>query len=139
MEKVNIYITANPRSTSISMKKVGFVLECEIKGELHTKEEFWEVEATYHRAQLIAITKALGRMVRSCEVHIHSEDTYLLNMIKYRLTTWAKNGFVSGKGKPIFQKEDWKNLWEKLREHQYFVVPGRHSYSTWMEEKMKGE
>ena len=136
---VNIYIATDSKNTRKSKRKFGYVLECELAGNPYTKEGFGEVETTYNGAILIAINKALERLNFCCEVHIHTENGFVANMIENNLDTWAGADFKTKKGKPVVNQEEWKKLWEQSQKNLIIMAAGRHSYSNWIEEQMKGQ
>ena len=55
------------------------------------------LKGTRHETEVKAITEALSRLNQSCEVHIHCEDTYVVNIIDIFLPGWAGNGFKTAK------------------------------------------
>lgn len=132
MKRVDIYICINPASTRKSKKRYGFVLEC-IVGEIpHTKDQFGECEETYNGATLRAINEALLRMNQSCEIHLHVENTYILNMIDKNLDLWVGNGFKNSKGNPLENQEEWRKLWAQSVKHLLVPEPGRHPFTEWI-------
>lgn len=82
-----------------------------------------------HETEVKAITEALSRLNQSCEVHIHCEDTFVVNMIDYRIYEWAGNDFRKTNGKPIANAEGWQKLWKKMQGHLIRMEKGRHAYS----------
>lgn len=139
MKRVNIYIATDSKNTRKSKRKFGFVLECELAGNPFTKEGFGEAESTYNGITLIAINKALERLNQCCEVHIHIENGFIANMIENNLDNWAGTDFKTKKGKPIENQDEWKRLWEQSQKQLIIMAAGRHSYSNWLEEQMKGK
>lgn len=139
MKRVDIYIAIDSKNTRKSKRKFGFVLECELAGNPYTKEGFGEVEATYNGATLKAINEALDRLKFCCEVHIHTENGFIANMMEHNLDVWAGTDFKTKKGKPVENKEEWKKLWEQSQKNLIIMAAGRHSYSNWVEEQMKGQ
>ena len=99
MKRVDIYICINPVSTRKSKKRYGYVLECVIDEIPHTKDKFGECEETYNKATLMVINEALSRMNQPCEIHLHVENTYILNMMENNLDLWSRNGFKNSKGR----------------------------------------
>jgi len=132
VKRVNIYIGINPANTRKSKKRYGFVMECVIDEVPHTRDQFGEVEDTYNGAVLQAINAALGRMNQSCEIHIHTENKYILNMIDTNLDLWAGNGFTNSKGKPLENQDEWRMLWQQSIKHMMVTEPGRHPFSEWI-------
>ena len=75
MKKADIYIGVDSCAPRKSWKSFGYVLECEVSGEMITREGFGKVVGTYHGAVITAIGKALERFSESCEICIHTEDS----------------------------------------------------------------
>lgn len=137
MQRVDIYIAIDSASTRISKKMYGYVLECEVSGQAKTREGFGTAEGTYHFGELTAMIAALERLKQPCEVHIHSENDFVLSMLERNLRTWAAAGFVTTKGKPVANKELWMIVWKLSQKHLVKTVPGKHPYSEWLKEEMK--
>ena len=136
MKIVNIYIAVDSRNTRKSKKKYGYVLE--LKDNPDTRDGFGEIEATYNGATLKAINEALGRLNQSCEVRIFTENKFIANMMEHNLERWACTEFRTTKGEPVENQTEWMRLWELSQEQLIMAVTGKHSYSIWIEEQMKG-
>ncbi len=133
MFTVHIYVetdTTIPRSTG---RKAMYVLEyTRITGGLYTKEEIIEKTDTYHGAILAALEAALGRINKSCELHLHSRDEYVINSIEKNLPAWKENGYRTKKGDLVKNHFAWRRIQEKLESHLIVIEPGPHSYLSWM-------
>ena len=79
MFEVHLYIEVDSTAVRVSNKWFGYVLECSVHGEPKTREGFGEIEGTYHKAVLTAMVHGIERINRSCEVHVHTENTYILH------------------------------------------------------------
>lgn len=110
MRMTRIYIAIDSRSPRITKKNYGYVLECEVSGEARTREGFGTVTGTYHQATLTALIKALERFTQKCELHIHTEDMFVLNMMLKNLDAWEANGFTTSKGSPVANREEWMEV-----------------------------
>lgn len=134
---VHIYVetdTAAPRETE---RKVMYVLEyTRATGELYTKEEVIKKTDTYHGAILGALETALGRINKSCELHLHSRDEYVISSIEKNLPVWEKNGYRTKKGDLVKDHFAWRNIQEKIKDHLIVPEPGSHSYLSWMLSEM---
>lgn len=90
LQRVDIYVETDSRNPAACERYGGYVLEyigaC---GEPETREDFFQMTGTYHGVVLERLTTALCRMRWRCEVHIHTQDAYILNMVDKFLTTWA--------------------------------------------------
>ena len=137
MKRVNIYIATDSANTRNSKKSYGYVLECIIQGETKTREGFGQMEGTYNKVVLAAANEALKRMKRPSEIHICCENGFVVNMIKTSLENWSKNGFVTSKGEPIKNQEEWKEFCELSKKHLIIAEEGKNEYSTWIKEEVK--
>lgn len=134
--RVDIYVEADSTTPRQSVRAAGYVLEC-IKGDaVHTREEFAHKTGTYNAVILQMLVKALKRINQSCEVHIHTQDTYVLNMIDKNLELWAGNGFHTVKGELVKNHFEWEQVWKLGSRHLLVAEPGEHSYFTWMQGEM---
>lgn len=137
MFEVHIYIGTDSASTRKSKRSYGYVLECMKNGEPRTVQGFGETESTYHETNLIAINEALRRLNQSCEVHIHTEDHFILNMIEHNLEKWVASDFRTSKGRPVESEEHWRRLWELSQKQLILSECGKHSYSEWIQEEIE--
>ena len=99
MFRVDIYIVTKCSSNSKTLGKYGFVCTCAKKsGEIGKIQDTGQIKGTRHETEVKAITEALSRLNQSCEVHIHCEDTFVVNMIDYHISGWAGNDFRKTNG-----------------------------------------
>lgn len=138
METVHIYAEVGNVAPRSMRRTTAYILEyITASGQTVTREEFRERDATYNAAVLQAISDALGRMTKSCEIHLHTQNRYVLNMIEHRLKIWAANGFCNTRGEPVANQKDWEKLWELGQEHLLVPEPGMHGYYGWMADEMR--
>lgn len=125
----------SPRSMD---RRAGYVLECKKKnGDTYTVEEFsWEI-GTYHAVVLKALAKGLARINQSCELHVHTQDEYILSSIDKNLDTWAGNGWRTKKGDLLKNHFEWSRVWKHMCQHLIVMEPGMHSYYSWMMAEME--
>lgn len=135
--EVHIYIGTDSKAPRTQVRKYGYVLACTLKGKLKTKQGFKETKGTYNRATLEAVTEAIGRVVKPSEIHIHTENAFILTMLEENLDRWEQNGYVTTKGEPVANRDLWKQLKEKAGEHLLLSEPGKHEYSMWIQEQLK--
>lgn len=135
--EVHIYIGTDSKAPRTQVRKYGYVLACTLKGKLKTKQEFKETKGTYNRATLEAITEAVARVVKPSEIHIHTENAFILTMLEENLDKWEQNGYVTTKGEAVVNGDLWKQLKEKTGEHLLLSEPGKHEYSMWIQEQLK--
>lgn len=144
MRRADIYIEIENTSPKASEKWYGYILECKVDGETKTREGFGKIEGTYHQAVLTALIEALERFRESCEVHVHTENEFILNMIDMNLEKWAGNEFQTSRGKLVANQEEWVRIWGLSNKQLLITEHGDHEYASWLEsairrEKEKGE
>lgn len=138
MFRVDIYTAVKSSSNSKTMGKYGFACTCVKKsGEVGKIQDTGQMKGTRHETEVKAITEALSRLNQSCEVHIHCEDTFVVNMIDYRIHEWAGNDFRKTNGKPIANADGWQNLWKKIQGHLIRTEKGQHDYSDVIRKMME--
>ena len=106
-------------------------------GEEKTVNGFGRIFGTYHEATLRSLSDALDRLNQSCEVYIHTEDRFVLNMLGTQLEKWAGNNYLNAKGEPIKHAELWEEVYERIQGKEIHTEAGRHSYSEWLDTEMK--
>lgn len=137
MKIVNIYIGTDGASTRKSWKRYGFVMECFVRNETRTKESFGECEGTYNRVILEVICKALERMKEPCEIHLYTENTYILKMIEHNLEHWKANGFRTSKDKPVKNEDLWQQYCRLSEKHLIKPEYGANQYLSWIKEEIE--
>lgn len=138
MYEVHIYIETDSTLPQTTEKQYAYVLECRTgSGETRTREGFGKMTGTYHQAVLAAVIEAMGRLNQSCEVHLHSEDVFVLSMLEGSLSFWAGNGFLTKRGRQIANREQWQQVWELSEKQLILTEPGSHSYSAWLASEME--
>lgn len=138
MFTVHIYVEADSTAPRNMTRMTGYVLECQTaSGTTKTVEGFNKKTGTYHNTILLALEDALKRLNQSCEIHIHSQNRYVLTSIDQYLHIWAGNGYRNRKGELIKNHFEWSRLWELLSEHLIVVEAGLHSYYSWMLSEMQ--
>ena len=89
---------------------------------------------TYNRVTLQAILAGLERIDQNAEVHIFSDNRFILNMACHHLSQWEKNGFVTSKNVPVKNADLWKEISRKKRS---FILIGYYvdiKHREWLEE-----
>lgn len=134
---VNIYIETDSAFPRSSEKSYGYVLECIIRSIPYTREGFGAVKGTFNEAILTAAKEALNRINTRCEVHLHTRNSYVLDMIDRNLDKWAENNFTGSNGQKIKNADLWKAVFEAAGECNIVPEPGEHSYSRWIREEIE--
>lgn len=138
MRKVTLYIECSSTYMGKKHRLSGYVLEYITKGLPVTGQAFREGPGTYNQEYLLTIVDALGHIREPVELLICGSNRFALNMIRDRLQIWAEHDFTSN-GKPVMNQEEWKAVWEKIKEHKVSVQTGKHSYSSWLLTEMEGK
>ena len=60
-----------------------------------------------------AILAGLERIDQNAEVHIYTDNRFILNAAAHHLSMWEKNGFVTSKDKPVKNDDLWKAISRK--------------------------
>lgn len=137
MKVVHIYAESNTENFRCIDRGVGYVLELVTNKATYTRENFWLKIGTYNEAILSAFNEALERMTEKCEIHLHTQNKFLLNMIgSPTQALWEKSGFRNSKGKEIANADLWKEFAKVADGHQITTEEGIHSYYRWMQEQM---
>lgn len=137
MQTVHIYVETDITAPRPVQRYVGYVLECmTVSGKTGTRERFQKKTGTYHQAILEALIEAVERINQSCEVHIHTQDTFVLDMIGKNLSLWAGNEFRNSKGELVKNHSLWSRLWTLLQRHLIETERGEHPYLNWMQSEM---
>lgn len=138
MYRVDIYTAVRTSSSRKTIGKYGYVCTCIKKsGGMGKIQDIDQMKGTRHETEVKAMTQALERLNQSCEVHIHCEDDFVINMIEHFLQLWAGNDFKNAKGKPVTNAEGWRALWKKMQGHVVKMERGPHDYSDEIREKME--
>lgn len=138
MQVVHIYAEAGSTTPRSMLRKTGYVLEyITPSGRTVTREQFRERDGTYNVATLQMLTEGLERLKCPCEVHIHTQNRYILLMIDTRLEKWAQNGYRTARGEPLANRDEWEKLKQASAEHLLVPEPGKHTYLEWLENEMK--
>lgn len=139
MREVHIYAETDIKAFERKKRMAGYLMEVTLaNGKPATASEFYQTEGTYNAVILEALAKALERMKEKCELHLHSQNAYVLGTIDGpNLATWEKTGFRNGKGERIKCAELWEKVCEGMQGHLVTTESGFHSYYSWMMTEMK--
>lgn len=139
MKRADVFLKTDSVSPKKAEKWYGYVLEYKADGETKTREGFGKIEGTYHQAVLTALIEALERFRESCEVHVHTENEFILNMIDTNLKKWAGNEFQNSRGKPVANQEEWIEVWGLSNKQLLITEHGDHEYASWLESAIRRE
>ena len=78
-----------------------------------------EEGSTNNRMEMRAIISGLQALKRRCEVHIHTDSSYVLNAFQENwIAGWQKRGWKTSARKPVANKDLWLELIEQEARHQ---------------------
>lgn len=115
MERIHIQIDS--AQTKETDKHFKYTLEHIESGRTAKLEGYGQIHGTYHAATIAAITAALSRFTRPCEIEIIADDDFVLTMMTKNLARWALAGYTTTKGKDVANKELWERLWPLYMKH----------------------
>lgn len=138
MRKVTLYIECGSTYIGKKPRLSGYVLEYITQGLPVTGQAFREGLGTYNQEYLLTIVDTLAHIREPVELLICGSNRFVLNMIRDRLKIWAEHDFISN-GKPVVNKDEWQDVWEKIKQHKVSVQIGKHSYSSWLLTEMEGK
>ena len=135
--KVDIYLETDKQCQACIQRKYGYVIEIMHHGQLLTREGFGDGVSTYHQCNLQALAKALARFHSSCEICVHTKDTFVTSRV-LRISDLAADAFKDTKGKDIKNADEWKKVYDVINRLKLKVssLAGVHSYSQWLQEEM---
>lgn len=135
MKQVNIYIYMTQKGPKKHTGAYTYILEYPVsKGPVTLSKTGTYEESTMQQAELRIMIEALKRLSKTCELTIYTELTYAAPAIeKGWLVKWQQNNWLTAKGDPVANREEWEELAVLLNKHVYkFVVKEEHTYRAWM-------
>lgn len=136
MRSVRIFTGTDLKSLRPASGKIGYVLETQGRNGPVTRTGFDDLESvTKNQAELIAIEKALTRMTEPCEITIFTESSYVAAGMEWA-EEWKKNGWITARGKPVSNQEEWKRVLELMKPHKVTVENKQHEYSNWIKTEL---
>ena len=137
MHVVHIYAERDSMAPRTQERMAGYVLECVTSsGKTVTRVNFEKKTGTYHAVILLTLIDAMKRINQSCEIHVHTQNDFILESLVSNLPGWASNGYKSQKGTLIKNCQEWQQLWELVKKQLIIKEPGMHAYYDRMQEEM---
>ncbi|MDD3369226.1 MAG: hypothetical protein PHP50_10130 [Lachnospiraceae bacterium] len=132
---VNIYAHQTIKGPKSQNGIVGYVLETETADGPRTKTGFaLSVASTKHKAELYSIILPLRRMKKPSVLSIYADSGYIETAFKQGwIDNWKENGWKTAHGNPIENIKEWKEMAKLLNAHEFQIISGAHSYTTWLE------
>lgn len=136
---VHMYVEAESTTPKEMPRTTGYILEYERRdGNVHEHAEYFRETGTYNHAVLKTLVRAVGELRRPCEIHLHSQNDYILGAVSRYLPRWAENHYQSAKGTYVRDHFDWAILHGRLEGHMIVPEPGMHMrYGEMLDEMEK--
>ena len=77
-----------------------------------------EKETTNNRMEMTAAIEALKALKRPCNIHLHTDSSYLRDGITKWIHGWKKNGWRTADKKPVKNQDLWLELETQLERQQ---------------------
>ncbi|MFZ5930818.1 MAG: ribonuclease HI [Pseudomonadota bacterium] len=77
-----------------------------------------EKETTNNRMEMTAAIEALKALKRPCNIHLHTDSSYLRDGITKWIHGWKKNGWRTANKKPVKNQDLWLELETQLERQQ---------------------
>lgn len=133
MDKVNIYMYTTIKGPGAREGSYTYVLEKMTPKGPGTLTKQGSITATENRANLLILIEALKRMTRPCELDIYTDSEYILSGAKKWLKDWERRGWVTAKGRPVANREEWQQAAELMARHLVtFRLGEQNTYTEWI-------
>lgn len=139
MDKVDIYVCTDIKGIRKAAGHYIWLIEMKTPKGPATLYDKKETEAVTGRiAELTALTEALGRITKPCEITFHIANNNLIRTFQNRWPeAWKASGWMDCKGEPVKDAEKWKLFDERASRHTILGVTDEpHSYSSWMNNEL---
>ncbi len=138
--EVNIYIETDIHGPSQHGGRYMYLLEYVSRGGRPvTRQSCGEwTDCKETELVLLAAVKAFGRMRASSVVDLYTSCRTVRCAVENGwLDTWAGNGWVTAKGRPVRHARLWGQLEERMRPHLVFACGESHRYRKWMQGELR--
>lgn len=139
MDKVDIYVYTDIKGIRKAIGSYIWLIEMQTQKGPVTLWDKKETEAVTGRiAELTALTEALGRLTKPCEIMYHItngnlEKTFQNNWIEL----WRSSGWIDCKGDPVKDRDKWQLFYDRFKKHTSLgISTAHHSYSSWMQSQL---
>lgn len=139
MDRVDVFVRTNIKGIRKASGAFIWLLEMKsAKGPATLSEKKSVLNVTGRIAELMALTKALERMTKPCEIMLHVSNGNLAKTIdKGWIDTWAESGFIDAKGDEVKDADKWKQFYELFKQHTFLGVScEHHEYLSWMDSEL---
>ncbi|MCQ2509379.1 MAG: hypothetical protein MJ116_02805 [Lachnospiraceae bacterium] len=91
---------------------------------------------TAHGAGLIGIAHALSRVKGRYEIHIHVDDSWIVEMVNEKLPEMVGCGFRQEDGTPVLFQDSWIKIWTAMKGNKVIFVKD-NQYKAIMQRKLE--
>lgn len=140
--KVNIYTECSIKPPQKHEGCCYYVMEYFLSdGTLYTRDGMVkDNDSTEHILTLRALTEALNRIQRPCEIRINTPSEYVFyNAGQYRYIKWEKDGWKNSKGFEVKNADLWRKYAEAAGKYDHVISyeKGEHSYREVMKREVE--
>ncbi len=75
-------------------------------------------DTTNNRMEMTAAIEALKALKRPCNIHLHTDSTYLRDGITKWIHGWKRNGWRTANKKPVKNQDLWQELEAQIERQQ---------------------
>ena len=111
LKHVNLYIASSVTGPGLREGSCGWVLECPDRppsAKNPMAGTLYLGETTAHGALLRALREAMGHVRSRCALTVYTDSPYMAQALSVWLPEWERNGYMTKKGKPVADREDWQ-------------------------------
>ena len=133
--RVDIYVQTNIKGIRKSSGAFLWLIEAKSAKGPDTRDGKKSVlNVTGRIAELMALTCALERLTKPCEIMLHVSNPNLAKTLDQGwFSAWVESGFTDCKGEEIKYADKWRRFHELLDIHTLIgITSERHTYSSWM-------
>lgn len=133
--RVDIYAQTNIKGIRKSSGAFLWLIETQsAKGPATLNGKKSVLNVTGRIAELMALTCALERLTKPCEIMLHVNNPNLAKTLDQGwFSAWVESGFIDCKGEEIKDADKWRHFHELLKIHTLIgITSERHTYSSWM-------
>lgn len=139
MFDVNVYLRQSYHGIKPKDAKVCGVVEYQTKKGPATYSFTKKAEnVTAHRLALLGIVEAMKILKKPCELHISTDDKYIVDMWDRGLPDkWQQSDWKKAGGKEVKNAD----LWKEIKNAPHFVnmrFSVKNEYANWQERELKG-
>lgn len=139
MDRVDVYVSTDIKGIRKADGQIIWLLEMQSqKGPVTRCDRETVTNETARIAELTALTRALSRMTKPCEIMLHITNQNLAKTFdKNWIDTWAETDFMDCKGEPMKDVDKWREFYKLYKQHKLLGVSCEtNSYSSWMRNEL---